>query len=219
MAKTLLNLRTSLAYRLGEDSDPSDANEKSRRNSFINEAYRDVMRRHYWWFTETTDTFNSVANQASYTFGSGGVASDIRFILELRFQDVIYRQITQTDAMASYNIPYNNASQSYFIFNGAIYPVPPFTSSVTDGVSIKYYKYHTELSADANTILIPDIFSDCLVTYAYARMMQGEGERGSAQDAMEEYKEVLNTMNEEQNKYLFSLKDATGNEELTGAYK
>ena len=38
MATTLGDLRTRLAYRLAEDSAPSDTNEVARRDSFFNEA-------------------------------------------------------------------------------------------------------------------------------------------------------------------------------------
>lgn len=218
MAKTLANLNLSLAYRLGENSAPSDANETARRKSFINEAYRDIMRRHYWWFSEETTTFNSVANQASYATADG-VPTDLRAVLELRFQDKVYRQITQVDAMGALTIPYNNASQSYFLFDGKIYPVPPFSSSVVNGIALKYYKNPTELSATSDSIIIPDIFSDVLVTYAYARVMQIKGKRGSASDGFEEHKEILSNMVEEQNKYLFSLKEANGESEITGSYE
>ena len=218
MAKTLLQLSTSLAYRLGEDSPPGDANELNRRYSYINEAYRDVMRQHYWWFSEATSTFNSVASQDSYTYGTGGVPSDIRLILELRFQDKVYKQITQTQGMSALSVPYTNAAMSYFLFNSKIYPIPPFSSAVTNGVSIKYFKSPTELTTTSSTIIIPDIFSDCLVAYAYGRVMQGESERGSADDGFKEYAEIIKLMTEEQNKYLFSLKGAVGNTEITAAY-
>lgn len=215
MAKTLLQLQTSLAYRMGEDQAPTNTAELARRKSFLNQAYNAVMREHYWWFTEATDTFNSVAAKTSYTTADG-VPADMRMILELRFQDRLYSPITQAEGMGSISQPYSNYSESFFIFSGSIYFVPPLTSAVTDGIAIKYYKTHAELSANTDTILIPDIFSDVLVAYAYARTIALEGERGSAGDGFAEYNEIMKIMREEQNKYLFSIKSS--NSQLEAQY-
>jgi len=207
MAKTLLQLQTSLAYRMGEDQAPSNTAELARRKAFLNQGYSAVMREHLWWFTEASDTFDSVAAKTSYTT-IDGVPSNMRMILELRFQDKLYHPITQDEGMGALTLPYSNFSESYFTFADSIYFVPPLASAVTDGVAIKYYKTHTELSANADTILIPDIFSDVLVAYAYARTIALEGERGSAGDGFAEYNEIMKIMREEQNKYLFSFKSS-----------
>lgn len=208
MAKTLGDIKLAIAYRMSEDSVPGDSSENARRLYFINEAYRDVMRRHFWWFLETTGSFDSVALQDSYTFGVGGVPADIRAILELRFQGKRYEQGTQGESMATETTPYRNLSQSYFIFGGAIYFNAPLSSAVTAGVTLKYYKKHTALTADANTLLIPDDFVDVITAYVVGRLQQFDSERGSASDAFEEYKEIISQMDEEQNKYLFSLKSS-----------
>lgn len=216
--KTLLQLQTSLAYRMGEDSVPNDTNEKARRKSFINEGYRLVMSKHRWWFSEAYDSFNSVAAQESYG-SADGVPTDIREIIELRYQNVLYTQLTQNQAMNAYTTPYTNYSQSYFWFNNKIYPVPAFSASVADGIKIKYYKKHTELSADADTIIIPDDFSDILVAYAEARVNKIDSERGTASDAFDEFNEILGIMKEENNKYLFSMKRSGPSSELVAAYE
>lgn len=216
MAKTLLQLQTSLAYRMDENTVPQSTTALFiKRTSFLNEAYRDIMRRHTWWFSEASTTFNSVASQASYTTADG-VPSNLRSILELRFQNKLYNPITQNEGMGSMSTPYSNFSESYFIFGGSIYFVPPISTSVTNGIAIKYYKTHTELSASGDTIIIPDIFSDVLVAYAYGRSIANEGERGSAGDGFAEYTEILKIMIEEQNKYLFSFK--SGSNGLVGEY-
>ena len=210
MAKTLLQLQTALAYRLGENAAPESAAELTRRKSFLNEAYDDIMREHYWWFTEATDTFNSVANQASYTTADG-VASDLRAILELRVSGTLYDPITQAEAMSELTYPYTGFSQSYFVFAGSIYFVPVLTTSTADAVAMKYYKNHTELSSNTDTTLIPDMFVGALVSFAYGRVMGINGQRGSAGDGYAEFEKTKRLMNEEQNKYLLSLK-ASSNE-------
>lgn len=110
--------------------------------------------------------------------------------------------------MSAITTPYNGYSESFFVFAGSIYFVPPIATSGTDTIAIKYYKTHAELSANTDTILIPDIYSDAIVAYAYARTIGGEGERGSSGDGFAEYSEIMKNMREEQNKYLFAIKSS-----------
>ena len=206
MATTASDLQTDLAYRLGEQSAATDPTEKARRLSFLNQAYRDVMRRHYWWFTETESTFDSVSGKEYYD-SSDGFPSDIRLPLEVRVSGIKYLKASQTDVMDQYNTPYTVLDKSYMIFNNRIYFVPVLTESTTDGISIKYYKKHNPLAEDTDTILIPDEFSDILTSYAEARVSKTDDERGNAADAFDEFNEILNQMTEEHNKYLMALLD------------
>lgn len=206
MATTLANLQTSIAYRLGEDSSPSGV-EKTRRTQFINEGYFNVMRRHYWWFSESTDTFATVASQESYGTADG-VASDIRdnLILELRFDGLLHKQITQTDAFNIQASGYAYGAQNFFVFDNKIYPVPVWSSVGT--VSIKYFKWPAKLSLDADEIIIPDEYADCLVSFGVGRVLQIDDERGSASDAFDEFEEIIKQMHKEQNDYNFALKNS-----------
>ena len=100
MATTLTQLQQRLSYRLAEDSVPTiTGNEGLRRTQFINEGLKSITRKHFWWWTEKSDTFDSVANQTSYTYAQG-FPSDIRgsAILELRFDGTLYTPALQTDA-------------------------------------------------------------------------------------------------------------------------
>lgn len=217
MATTLGDLKLRFSYRVGEDAVPSSTAEVARRVSFINEGYRDVIRRQYWWFTEATAQFNSVQGQESYG-ASDGVPSNMRQILELRYQDRLYSQITQADGMQAYTLPYNNYSESYFLFDDKLFFVPALGASVTNGIKIKYYANPVNLASDSDQVVIPDIFSDVLVSYAYGRWNQQESERGSAGDGFAEYTEIIDLMTREQNKYLFSLKSTNTDVQLVGAY-
>lgn len=205
-AVTVSDLQTSLAYRLGEDSTPSSTAEQARRLSFINEAYRAVIMRHYWWFTETTSQFSTVAGQESYGT-SDGVPTNLRTILELRYNNVVYQPITQTQALASYTVPYTNGNNNYFVFNSKIYPVPAFPATVANGVQLKYFAGFTKLTSNSDTVLIPEAFCDVLVAYAFARFSILDSERGNAADGFDEFNEIMSLMEIEQNKYNFALKD------------
>lgn len=213
MAMTVADLQLSLAQRLGETSAPNDTNEKARRLAYLNEAYRSVLRKNYWWFTEKVFAFDSVANQTSYTTADG-FPSDFRKFLEVRYDGKLITPATQPESFASYSETYSTNTESYFIFAGAMYPTPVFPASGTDNITGKYYYTPVKLNLDADLIVIPDIFSDVLVAYAYARMALKRGKRGSSADGFDEWKEILKDMQVEQNNYLFGLQQETETEAL-----
>lgn len=204
MAMTVADLQLSLAQRLGENSAPNEANEKARRLGYINEAYRSILRKNYWWFTEKTFAFNSVASQASYTT-TDGFPSDYRKFLEVRYNGNLITPVLQSDAFESYDDSYSTHTEGYFIFAGVFYPTPVFPAAGTNNVTGKYYYNPSKLTVDGSLIVIPDIFSDVLVAYAYARMALKRGKRGSSADGFDEWKEILKDMQVEQNNYLFGL--------------
>lgn len=219
MSTTVDNLQLSLAYRLGERSAPSGV-ESERRLSFINQAYRSIIREHYWWFTETDDTFNSVADQASYTPGSDSFPTDIRgsLILELRYDGKLITPLTQTQAMSCLTSGYSNYSDSFFMFNSKLYPVQVFPATGTANCSLKYFKNPTALTTGLDTIVIPDLYQDVLTSYAFARFCQINSKRGSAADGFDEYNEILKQMRVEQNNYLLALK-ASGSNQIEAMYE
>lgn len=208
MATTVSDLKTRIAYRMREKSAP-DGVEASRRLQFMNEGQNTVIRKHFWWFTETTTSFNSVANQESYST-SDGFPSNIRgsSILELRYEGQLYTPMTQTEAFQNLDATYASRAQSYFIFNKKLFPVPKFPASGTNNITMKYYRLATTLTNDASEILIPDEFADIIVAFVVARIHQYDGKRASAADAFDEFNEILKEMSGEQNTYLFGLKSS-----------
>lgn len=209
---TLTNLLARISLRLGEDSVPT-GNEATRRTQFINEAGKSIIRKHYWWFTEESDAFDSVANQTSYTTADG-LPSNIRgsAITELRYSGTLYTPALQTDAFSMSSDDYSGLSQRYFLFDNALYPVPVFGASGTDTITIKYYKQWTTLTTGSDICIIPDDFVDLLVAFAIARVHTISGKRGSAADAFDEFNEIYKEMSVEQNNYLFALKSDESSE-------
>lgn len=205
MAKTLTNLQASLSNRLFEDSVPTGT-EYNRRTQFLNEGLKSIIRKHYWWWTEASTTFDSVANKVSYAVADG-FPSDIRgsSILELRFDGTLYVPSLQTDAFSSTTADYTGLSERYMVFNKSLYPLPAYPSAGTDNIAIKYYKISAELTTGASTIDIPDEYADILVCFALGRI-NSLSKRGSAADAFDEFNEIYKEMEVEQNNYLFALK-------------
>lgn len=137
MATTLANLRTRLAYRLAEDSAPSDTNEQARRDSFFNEAYRKILNEGYWWFLKTISSTSTTTDLETYT-----LASDFRDMIELRLNRKICVPIPETDALSTYNYPptyyqYRSVNQRFFVYGeNELHLIPlPTTTPADLGVS------------------------------------------------------------------------------------
>lgn len=210
MSTTLTNLHQRLSYRLAEDSvPPITGSEGLRRTQFFNEGLKTITRKHYWWWTEKSDTFDSIANQASYTYAQG-FPSDIRgsSILELRFDGTLYTPALQTDAFEMTSSSYSGMSQKYIVFNKSLYPLPAYPATGTDNIAIKYYKIPALLSSGSDAVDIPDEYSDILVAFALGRIQAQDSERGSAADSYDEFNEIYKDMEVEQNNYLYALKSS-----------
>lgn len=203
MALTLSDLLTSLAYRLGEDSSPSDATEKARRIRFINEAYRKVIAMQPMWYAESSTAFNSVANQQKYGV-SDGFPSDFRDIIELRVDGEVRDAISQPEVFQLEDTDdveylYNR----YYIYNNELYIVPAPENNGTNNISIKYFKYPAMVSNDSDTFVIPDFYLDALVAYAYARINQLDDRRGDSADGFNEFNEIVRDLMVENNRQKF----------------
>lgn len=130
MATTLSTIRTRLAYRLGEDSAPTDANEVARRDSFINEGQRKVYSEAYWWFLKTIHSTSGVNGQEIYTLDSS-----FRDMIELRLNRKVCEVLDESDALSTYNYPplsyqYNSVTQRFYIYGeNELHLLPAATST------------------------------------------------------------------------------------------
>lgn len=136
MSVALSDLQTRLAYRLGEDSAPSDANETARRLSFFNEGQRKAVGEYYWWFLQDQKSATSVASQEIYT-----LASTFRDMVELRLDNKIVSPIPQSVAFGTYNYPpiyyqYQSVTDRYFVFGDTELHIIPIPSSAPSAVSV-----------------------------------------------------------------------------------
>ncbi len=206
MATTLTQLQSRISLRLGEDSVPT-GNEYDRRTQFLNEGGKSIVRKHYWWWTEASDAFDSIAGNTSYTVAQG-FPSNLRgsSILELRFAGTLYTPALQSEALQLTSSTYTGLSQKYFVFNDVLYISPSYGVTTVDAIAIKYYKVWTALSTGSDVCDVPDDFADILVAFALGRIQTISGKRGSSADAYDEFNEIYKEMSIEQNNYLFSLK-------------
>lgn len=204
---TTEDIQLNLAYRLGEDSAPTNANELARRLAFINQALREVYKRHYWWWTEAEGTLTTNSSKTSYGTADG-LPSNIRDYYEIKDGTLIYHPIDAQEAseitenpLLNYTIPYGIGDLYYYTWNDKLYFLPQI--QVTGKViSIKYWEGYTALTA-GSTVPIPDLFCNCLDAYAFARISQIDDERGSAADGFDEFEETMRQMMIEHNKQSF----------------
>lgn len=284
MSTTVSTLLNRVAYRLREDSSPSDTNEQTRRISYLSEAQRKVMGETYWWFSNTVASFPTQQNVEIYT-----LESDFRDMIEVRIDSKVCLPITQQQIYNNYDYPplnyeYETLIDRYWIFDDAemhILPIPssapttftldsltrsgstatgttssahglevsnyitiagadqsdyngnfrvtavpttttfeytvensptsPATGTITmqeRNVVYRYWQKCTDFSATTDTTIIPDRFTDVLVSFATARILSGPvgDQRGSMADAMSEYNDILMDMKKENNRKKFYFK-------------
>jgi hypothetical protein len=100
VATSVPTLLTRLAYRLGENSAPTNTAEATRRLSFLNEGYRKILSERLWWFTLVTGAQPTLLDQEIYT-----MPSDFRQLVELRANRKVIVPYPETDAFQSYTYP------------------------------------------------------------------------------------------------------------------
>lgn len=208
MSLLVSDIQTALAYRLGEDSAPTNSSELARRRKFIDQANKALFKRHRWWWTQAEVSFAAVPDQEYYTPGSDSYPSDVRDIIELRVNNVVYTPIPMHEVFglyeypfSIYNLPNVNGEHHYYIWNNKLYILPIPESALT--IKIKYWRKPTTLTADTDSLYVPDEFENGLDAFAYGRIMQIDDERGSAADGFEEFEEAVKDMRVEQNKLDF----------------
>lgn len=206
MATTLGDLRTELAFRLGENSAPGDTNETARRDAWLNEGYLKLVGRAFWWFCEAEDTFDSAAAQEGYGTADG-LPADVRAIFEVRVNDKLYTFKPLSEISKQYDpsnsiFNYVNITirQHWYFFANKIYFLPVISDSGTDNIAIKYWKSATKLALVGDTVIIPDEYAYMLVDYAYARKMMVDEKRGSTSDGLAFYEEYYVELMSENNR-------------------
>lgn len=211
MATTLGDIHLRLAYNLDENAVPNEGTEKSKRTALIQQGWRHIFRETLWWFTKTSDTLSTVADQEAYT-----LMSDFRHEIDVRIDGKKAVPMSEPEAFQTYdypptiyNLPYADdvATQKYYVYGeNTIHFIPIPSSTGTNNISVKYYKNPTLPSADADDITIPDEYSDILVFYA-EMMVRGKHDMPDGKsDAAEMYNEIYKQMVAENNRRNFRNK-------------
>jgi hypothetical protein len=107
-------------------------------------------------------------------------------------------RITSVPTVDTFTIAVDSATSS---------PATGTVSCVKRNIVYRYWQRPVRLTVSTDTVLVPDLYSDSLVAYAYFRKMSAvEGMRGQAADAVEEYNEITKDMRFENNRKKFYYK-------------
>ncbi len=136
MSVTAAQLQTQLAYRLGENSAPSDTSEKARRLSYLNDGLRAVYKEQYYWFTEDQSSDTTVADQETYTLDS-----TIRDVFEVRINRKLVVPDNKPNALGTYNYPplyyqYSSLASKWFITGDRTLHILPIPTAAPSAVTV-----------------------------------------------------------------------------------
>ncbi len=138
MSFTVSDALLSVAYRMGFNSIPTDINEKARWISQCDDAQRSVIRKNFYWFTQTVKSLTSINDQEKYDLDS-----TFRAMIDVRLNGSIVNPITKHEDSVTYSsiyagMPPNSGrySISYFLYGERELHILPPTTSEPSSVSV-----------------------------------------------------------------------------------
>lgn len=282
MSFTTNDALLSVAYRMGYNAIPTDFNEKARWISQCDDAQRSVIRKNFYWFTQSTKSLTSVDDREKYDLDT-----TFRSMIDLRLNGAIVEPVTKHEESVTHSSVYvgmspnsGRYSLSYFLYGERELHILPPTSSAPSSISVtsvtrsgslvtvttsadhgysvddfvtisgavetdyngeqriytvpssttftfitaatpttpatgtisvvkrdivyNFYKLPSRITSLSDTLLIPDLFFEAFVSYVKARIDLRDSERGSAGDGFDEFNELIQDMDVENNKRMFS---------------
>lgn len=133
MSFTVNDALLSVAYRMGYNAVPNDANEKARWISQCDDAQRAIIRKNFFWFTQDTKSLTSIDDQQRYELDS-----TFRAMIDVRINGLMVHPITQHENAVTYSANYSGQpfapssssySVAYFIYGDRELHIVPGTST------------------------------------------------------------------------------------------
>jgi hypothetical protein len=138
MSVTVNDVLSEVAARMGFNSVPTNANEKSRWISHCSDAQRAIIRKNFYWFTQDTKSLTTIVDTERYTLDD-----TFRQMIDVRINGVPVHPITQHEQAVSYNSYYtgvrpvtNSYGASYYIYGERELRIIPPTTSVPDTLAV-----------------------------------------------------------------------------------
>lgn len=187
MAKTISNVQLDLAYRLGENAIPNSATELAKRRSWFVKSLEFILSEKPMWFTEKDFTaIPTIIGTSTYT-----IPSTCRQILELKVDDIKYDRAPKNEVYDRYErgthfvAPGYLTEKSYYTKGDNLILIPT-PASIVD-IDIYGYENPTMPTAEGSSIIVPDNYSDLLVSFAEGRYWSSAHKRAKASDAFGEF--------------------------------
>ena len=161
---------------------------------------------HYWIYAgklhiAPRTSANAAALSVTSITRSGQVATVTCVGHGFTTEDVITMAgSVETEYNGNFSITVVDADTFTYVVTGS--PTTPGTGTPTalkKAITLKYYRKGVKLTADADTLIIPDEYSSAVDAFAYGRICQIDDERGSAADGFAEFDDVIKQMRMEQN--------------------
>lgn len=135
MAKTISDLQTLLANRLGSPAAPTDTTELAKRRRWFWEAISLVCSDEYMWFMKTYATDTAVDYVGSYA-----EPTRFRHMIEVKVDGNIYVPTTKADFDAKkqtsiVSLPSVSLEREYYHYDGRLYFFPALTAPTAVSVS------------------------------------------------------------------------------------
>lgn len=173
----------------------SDATTRNRIKNWINMGQSDFVLRELWPFRETTGTLALVQGTQEYSLSSNFSDIDSQNIISVAIQGasqakLVYWPFNQLRAdKPDFDYDAQSIPTRYYIKGGSIgfWPVP--NAALT--CLIDYYKVPTELSADADTPILPVNYREALMHYALSMEHDFNTDADLAQKSMNTYENFI----------------------------
>lgn len=138
MSFTVNDVLLSVAYRMGFNSIPTNANEKARWISFADDSQRSVIRKNLYWFTQDTKSQTTVNDVERYDLDS-----TFREMIDVRINGLIVSPITKHEESVTNSLIYPGVTprvgrfgSSYFLFGERELHLLPAPSAAPSAVSV-----------------------------------------------------------------------------------
>lgn len=173
----------------------SDSTTRNRIKNWLNLGLYDFVLRELWPFREVTDDITTVAGTQEYTLASEFTDIDAANIISVTLQGaqnrkLVYWPFNQLRAnQPDFDLTGTSVPERYYVKGGKIgfWPSPAGTYTVT----VDYYKVPTEMSADADTPIVPLSYREALVQYALSLEHDFNTDPDLAQKAMNRYEQIV----------------------------
>jgi hypothetical protein len=145
----------------------------TRVSRWINDSMHEINELADWPFLQTSTTGTAPLTVSDLRKVEAVTDSTNKVELEHRSRRDLIRDIN--------DLTITGQPETYYVTGGTVVNVWPASTSVS--LTVYYFKYATDLSANGDVPLIPDRFRQAIVDYAVARGLRDAGDLTGAAEA------------------------------------
>lgn len=187
MAYTLGAITTRVQQRVRDTGFSS-----SEIQSYINDTQRDIFNEYRLPFMEDSQTYTATVGVTDITNGSGLPTNYVQALDLLNANGKLIPNVDVRELDQNIEEGTSDSPICWYLYENTInvYPAP----TTAYGLTLRYYKKPTELTADANVPEVPSEFEEILVVGAAYRVMQVKDNYDQAGILQNKYDELLDKL-------------------------